>query len=108
MESLLAQAAKITCTACAVATDFVHVTSFSPFAVVPADLLEKTFAAVRIDDDARLAVFQKAVAELSPNGASPDVLGTAVTPTAKIGDYVKFLQAVLAKVELSAQLGGTQ
>jgi len=106
-ETLLQQAAKITCVACSVATNSVHVTSFSPFIVAPADLLEKTFAEIRIDDDARIAIFQKAVAELSPEEARPDVLATAVQPSAAIEDYVKFLQAVLAKAELTGTLGGT-
>ncbi len=99
-ESLAEIAARITCTACAVATGSVHVISFNPFVVNPPNLLQLTFKNVNIDDDARLAIFRKAASQLSPEGVQASILGQAIDPASQISDFADFLEALLAKDEL--------
>jgi hypothetical protein len=96
------KAIKITVTACALTSDAVHITSFDPFTFDPEDLLAHSFDDIRIDDDTRIAVFLKAVAQNSPVAIRPRILGQAVDSSKAVRIFVNFLQALLAKLAMGA------
>lgn len=94
------QAAETTCSACAIASQLVHVTSIHPFVVNPPDLLQKKFSDIGIADIGTMAIFQKAAANLSPVAIRPSILSQSIDPSQKIGVFSDFLEALLAQQEL--------
>ncbi|HMH12444.1 MAG TPA: hypothetical protein VK578_04995 [Edaphobacter sp.] len=94
------QAGETTCSACAIASNLVHVTSIHPFAVNPPNLLQRGFSDVGIADIGTMAIFQKAAANLSPVAIRASILGQTIDPAQKIGVFSDFLEALLAQQEL--------
>lgn len=99
------QSAEITCSACAMTSTAVHITSFTPFVVNPADLLTRTFNSIGITDDVRLTTFRKAAASLSPVTTRPDVLAQDIDPTKAISLFADFLEAKLAQALMAGGAG---
>jgi len=99
------KAGRITCSACALATSKVHIVSFEPFQVNPANVLDMTFASQNIAGT-QIDIFKKAAAELLPSNQkgrqdiAAKILAQAIDPKKKIFRFSNFLEAALAEQEV--------
>lgn|SRR5262249_41355098 len=99
-ETLAEVAAKKTCTALAQATGKVKILSFEPFQVQPANVLDLTFKDVAVNDDAAIAIFKRAAANLVDESIQLRILGQEIDPSSRIILFSNFLEALLAQQEL--------
>lgn len=104
--TLAEKSARITCVACAVASDKVKITKLGEdIKVEPADLLEQTFAAVLISQPAQIETFKKAVCELLPlnqkgrKAIQASVMARTIDPQKRIKLFSRFLEALMAEQE---------
>ena len=104
--TLAEKSARITCTACSIATSKVRIVSFDPFQVDPLDVLDTTFKDQNITET-QVEIFKRAAAELIPSNQKgrqiiqAKVLAQAIDSKKKIMRFSRFLEACLAEQEVS-------